>query len=83
MRRTTPASITAGATTSRAAVGIPFRKGVDGKGGMANDFDMGDHGLRALRVENYHGILFGTFAETPSRSRTTSAPPMAWHLKRA
>tara|TARA_B100000686_G_C16766366_1_gene962077 strand:- start:507 stop:1775 length:1269 start_codon:yes stop_codon:yes gene_type:complete len=42
-------------------IGVPFQRGVNGKGGMSDDFDKSEHGLRQLRVENYHGILFVTF----------------------
>ena len=47
--------------------GIAFRKGVDGKGGLAADFDMGGHALERLRVETYSGLVLGTFSDkTPS-----------------
>ena len=62
--------------------GIPFRKGVAGKGGMAKDFDMGCHGLRALKVENYHGILFASFSENPEPIEQFLGEYMSWHLKR-
>ena len=42
-------------------VGVPFRRGLGGKGGYPADFDLADHGLRRLRVEDYHGLVFGTF----------------------
>ncbi|WP_372720556.1 aromatic ring-hydroxylating dioxygenase subunit alpha [Immundisolibacter sp.] len=42
-------------------VGVPFRKGLGGKGGYPADFDMKQHGLRKLRLENYHGAVFVTF----------------------
>ena len=42
-------------------VGVPFQRGVRGKGGMAADFDKAEHGLRKLRVASYHGVLFATF----------------------
>ena len=42
-------------------IGVPFQRGVHGKGGMSDDFDKADHSLRQLRVENYHGVLFATF----------------------
>ena len=48
-------------------VGVPFRKGLGGKGGYPADFDLADHGLRQLRVEDYHGLVFGTFdADLPA-----------------
>lgn len=42
-------------------VGVPFRRGLGGKGGYPKDFDMKEHGLQKVRVENYHGLIFGTF----------------------
>lgn len=47
--------------------GIAFKRGVGGKGGVAQDFDTLKHGLQRLRVETYGGMVFGTFSErTPS-----------------
>jgi anthranilate 1,2-dioxygenase large subunit len=63
-------------------VGIPFRKGVAGKGGMHKEFDMGCHNLRGLKVENYHGILFASFGESPEPIEEFLGPYMSWHLKR-
>ena len=42
-------------------VGVPFRRGLKGKGGMPGDFRMSEHGLRRLRVECYRGAVFATF----------------------
>lgn len=42
-------------------VGVPFRRGLGGRGGYPADFDMARHGLRKLRVEEYHGLVFATF----------------------
>ena len=44
--------------------GVAFQRGVGGKGGLTEDFDPTQHGLRRLRVETYRGIVFGTFSET-------------------
>lgn len=41
---------------------VPFRRGVAGKGGMPEDFDMSHHGLTRLRVALYRGLVFVTFA---------------------
>lgn len=47
-------------------VGVPFRRGISGKGGYPKDFDLKDHGLTKLRTASFGGIVFGTFsAETP------------------
>jgi len=41
--------------------GIPFRRGVNGKGGLDEDFSEREHGLRKLRIESYKGMMFITF----------------------
>ena len=42
-------------------IGVPFRKGLHGKGGMPDEFDMKEHGLERIRVDSYRGVVFGTF----------------------
>jgi anthranilate 1,2-dioxygenase large subunit len=44
-------------------IGVPFRRGYDGRGGMPDDFRLADHGVRALRVARRHGVVFATFSE--------------------
>ncbi len=44
-------------------LGIPFRRGVNGKGGLPPDFDMSKHGLRKLRIESFKGAIFGTLSD--------------------
>jgi anthranilate 1,2-dioxygenase large subunit len=61
---------------------IPFQKGVAGKGGMNPDFDLKCHHLQKLTVENYHGILFATFAEAVQPLEEYLGPNMSWHLRR-
>lgn len=47
-------------------MGVPFRRGVRKQGGMPNDFDTAQHGLRQLRVEVVNGVVWATFStETP------------------
>ncbi len=41
-------------------IGIPFQRGMDGKGGMPKEFRKQDHGLALLRVAIYRGVIFGT-----------------------
>lgn len=43
-------------------IGIPFRRGLKGQGGMA-EFDMAANGPARLTVESYRGMIFGTFSE--------------------
>ena len=42
---------------------VPFARGIDGKGGMPDSFDMAANGLDRLRVESLGGIIFGTFSD--------------------
>jgi anthranilate 1,2-dioxygenase large subunit len=45
-------------------LGVPFRRGQKHMTGMPADFDPKNHGLRKLRVDSYHGLVFATFSET-------------------
>ena len=42
---------------------IAFRHGVNGQGGMPENFDMAAHGPRKLRVTTVCGLVFGTLAQ--------------------
>ncbi len=42
-------------------VGVAFRNGVKGEGGMPPEFDPARHGLRTLAVEVFHGLVFASF----------------------
>ncbi len=42
---------------------VAFRHGVNGKGGMPDDFKMEAHGPRKLRVTVESGLVFGTLAD--------------------
>ena len=52
--------------------GIAFRNGVNGKGGMPDDFRPEEHNLRKLRVAQFCGLVFGTFDD--------AAPPLDDYL---
>ncbi len=43
--------------------GVPFRRGVDKKGGMPADFNLSDHGLKKLKVTTRGGVIFATYAD--------------------
>jgi len=42
--------------------GVPFRRGVGGKGGMCKDFDARNHGVKKLSVTTRGGVVFASFA---------------------
>ena len=41
-------------------IGVPFERGMNGEGGMPEDFDKADHGLTLLRLARRSGVLFGS-----------------------
>jgi anthranilate 1,2-dioxygenase large subunit len=43
--------------------GVPFRRGVDGKGGMPADFNSAQHGLRRLNVTAHRGVVFASYVQ--------------------
>ena len=55
--------------------GVPFERGVNGGGGMPEDFRKEENGLRRLRVEIHAGVVFGTFHD--------ETPPLADYLEPA
>ena len=63
-------------------IGVPFRNGLKGVGGLPDDFDMAQHGLRKLKVANFHGTLFGTFSETVEPIEEYLGPTHAGHIRR-
>lgn len=61
---------------------VAFAKGVKGEGGMADDFDMSDHGLRRLRVTSYCGLIFGSFSEATPDIRAYLGPAICARMER-
>nr|ART37667.1 E2 [uncultured bacterium] len=61
---------------SGALIGVPFRRGIGGKGGYPADFDMAEHGLRQLRVARYRGLVFATFSDDTPPLETYFGPDM-------
>lgn len=53
-------------------LGVPFRAGIDGRGGMPPDFDPARHNLTRLRVAELHGLVFASFSDL--------SPPLADYL---
>ena len=43
-------------------LGVPFERGVGGKGGMPKDFKKANHGLEMLRIDTHKEAIFGTFS---------------------
>ena len=42
-------------------LGLPFRAGVGGQGGMPASFELQAHGLEKLKVASLHGLIFASF----------------------
>jgi salicylate 5-hydroxylase large subunit len=45
-------------------LGVPFRRGYRGQGGMPADFRPEEHGLQRLAVTRRHGVAFASFSES-------------------
>jgi salicylate 5-hydroxylase large subunit len=45
-------------------IGVPFRNGIGGEGGLAADFDMSAHGLTALHVARRNGVVYASYDAT-------------------
>jgi len=61
---------------------IAFEKGIQGKGGIAPDFDRERHSLKRLRVETYAGLIFGTFSEKSIPLHQYLGPEMRTNMDR-
>ena len=44
-------------------IGLPFRRGLGGRGGMPEGFRMEEHGLDRLRVDTVGHLIFATFSD--------------------
>ena len=51
-------------------LGVPFRRGHRGQGGMPADFRPEEHGLQRLTVTQRHGVVFASFG-SPNKSLET------------
>jgi salicylate 5-hydroxylase large subunit len=60
-------------------LGIPFKKGVRGQGGMPDEFANAEHGLQSLPVTERHGVVFASFSEEmPSLVDYLGATNLGW-----
>ena len=44
-------------------IGVPFRRGLEGKGGYPQDFATSEHSLQKLRTATYAGLIFVSFSD--------------------
>lgn len=63
-------------------IGVPFRRGVQGNGGMPEDFVLGEHGLDRLRVETLNGLIFASFSPTVMALRAYLGPVVVGQIER-
>lgn len=63
-------------------VGVPFAKGVDGVGGMADDFDRSCIRLRSLNVAVFKGVVFGTFVDDAEPLEDYLGPAVRHEIER-
>jgi phenylpropionate dioxygenase-like ring-hydroxylating dioxygenase large terminal subunit len=61
---------------------IAFRRGVNGKGGMPDDFRMEAHGPRKLRTATLYGLVFGTLATDGPDIEAYIGPEVLVRLRR-
>jgi anthranilate 1,2-dioxygenase large subunit len=62
--------------------GVPFRAGIEGKGGMPDDFELADHNLNKLRAEILNGMIFASFSNTIGTLEEFLGPMMVASIKR-
>jgi len=65
-----------------ALIGVPFRRGIRGQGGMPPGFDLKRHGLDRLRVETINGLVFASFSTTVEPLRDYLGPLVVEHIER-
>ena len=41
-------------------IGVPFERGMNGEGGMPDDFDKAEHGLTKINIATYKSAIFGS-----------------------
>jgi len=61
-------------------IGVPFRAGANGKGGMPASFDLKEHGLVKLKVARWNGIVFGTFSAATEPLEGYLGPLLREHI---
>lgn len=61
---------------------VAFRRGVNGQGGMPDDFEMAAHGPRKLRTATLCGLVFGTLASDGPCIEAYIGPEVLGRLRR-
>lgn len=63
-------------------IGVPFRRGLKGQGGMPGNFDMKQHGLKKLRAETVGGLVFASFSQSVEPLIDFLGPIVVEHIGR-
>jgi salicylate 5-hydroxylase large subunit len=63
-------------------LGLPFRRGYKGQGGMPEDFRPEAHGLERLAVTSRNGVVFASFAQPNETLETYLGPKMLGYFDR-
>jgi salicylate 5-hydroxylase large subunit len=63
-------------------LGVPFRRGYRGQGGMPADFAPEAHGLQRLSVTRRHGVVFASFDPAPQLFEDYLGPLMLGYFDR-
>jgi salicylate 5-hydroxylase large subunit len=63
-------------------IGLPFKRGVRGNGGMPGSFELGEHGLNALAVTERNGVIFASLAKDPPSLADSFGAPMLRYFDR-
>lgn len=63
-------------------LGVPFRRGLRGKGGMPDDFRPDEHGLEGLAVATRHGVVFASFSQPNETFEEYLGPRMLGYFDR-
>ena len=61
---------------------VPQQKGVKGKGGMPDDFEVAGRGMRKLKTASFRGLVFGCFAEDAPPLEDYLGPVAMRHIER-
>jgi anthranilate 1,2-dioxygenase large subunit/terephthalate 1,2-dioxygenase oxygenase component alpha subunit len=62
--------------------GVAFQRGVQRQGGMPPEFRREDHNLRKLKVVEFCGLVFGSFADAPPEFEAYLGPEIAARIRR-
>tara|TARA_B100000029_G_scaffold503814_1_gene581514 strand:+ start:43 stop:1311 length:1269 start_codon:yes stop_codon:yes gene_type:complete len=61
---------------------IPFPKGVNGEGGLPEDFDRKSIRLHELKIEVFKGVIFGTFSDEAEPLMDYLGPEVVYEIDR-